>query len=328
MEQLDRGVTYWQAKGAYTGDDVQVLCVCLSKYEIDTLEQVIGTSTQRILRGAGGRPGGRQLQAAFGIIKRSGAAAFFILSSETLATNTQTRISTTPSACQREKVSFSSTTPASTDTTVVTLENRDASVTVRWLLAKVQQAVGHAGGQDAQIHHRQPKIAVLGGLEDEGAGRAAGLEQRHRDEHHHAHQEHDVGHLEGGELLGGAMADAVVHRVAEHGQQQKQQAQGGDHHRAAHGDQRHAAHRAQGTQHLPHRDALVEHQHVHEDAAHGHGGDDRAGHGGGRVEDAVILKDEIGHRLHKAQQHQLAHRLVAQVEAQRASCPGLAHQGR
>ena len=40
MEQLDRGVTYWQAKGAYTGD-VQVLCVCLSKYEIDTLEQVI-----------------------------------------------------------------------------------------------------------------------------------------------------------------------------------------------------------------------------------------------------------------------------------------------
>ncbi len=41
MEQLDRGVTCWQAKGAYTGDDVQVLCVCLSKYEIDTLQQVI-----------------------------------------------------------------------------------------------------------------------------------------------------------------------------------------------------------------------------------------------------------------------------------------------
>ena len=34
-------MTYWQAKGAYTGDDVQVLCVCLSKYEIDTLKQVI-----------------------------------------------------------------------------------------------------------------------------------------------------------------------------------------------------------------------------------------------------------------------------------------------
>ena len=41
MQQLDRGVTYWQAKGAYTGDDVQVLCVCLSKYEIGTLQQVM-----------------------------------------------------------------------------------------------------------------------------------------------------------------------------------------------------------------------------------------------------------------------------------------------
>ena len=37
MEQLDRGVTSWAAKGGWTGDDVQVLCVCLSKYEIDTL---------------------------------------------------------------------------------------------------------------------------------------------------------------------------------------------------------------------------------------------------------------------------------------------------
>ena len=41
MQQLDRGVTYWQAKGAYTGDDVQVLCVCLSKYEVGTLQQVM-----------------------------------------------------------------------------------------------------------------------------------------------------------------------------------------------------------------------------------------------------------------------------------------------
>ncbi len=41
MQQLDRGVTYWTAKGAYTGDDVQVLCVCLSKYEIDSLQRVI-----------------------------------------------------------------------------------------------------------------------------------------------------------------------------------------------------------------------------------------------------------------------------------------------
>lgn len=41
MEQLDRGVTTWTAKGGWTGDDVQVLCVCLSKYEIDTLRQVM-----------------------------------------------------------------------------------------------------------------------------------------------------------------------------------------------------------------------------------------------------------------------------------------------
>ena len=31
IEKLDRGVTYWTAHGAYTGDEVQVLCVCLSK---------------------------------------------------------------------------------------------------------------------------------------------------------------------------------------------------------------------------------------------------------------------------------------------------------
>ncbi len=41
MEQLDRGVTSWTAQGGWTGDDVQVLCVCLSKYEIDTLRQVL-----------------------------------------------------------------------------------------------------------------------------------------------------------------------------------------------------------------------------------------------------------------------------------------------
>ena len=167
----------------------------------------------------------------------------------------------------------------------------------------------------------------MGRLEDEGAGRAAGLKQRHGHEHRHAHHKHDVGHLEGGELTGGAVADAVVHRVAEHGQQQEQQSQGGDHHRAAGGDQRHAAHRAQGAQHLLHRDALVEHQHVHKDAAHGHGGNDGAGHGGGRVEDAVILKDKVGHRLDQSQQHQTAHRLVIQVEGEELSAPELARQG-
>jgi uncharacterized membrane-anchored protein YitT (DUF2179 family) len=38
---LDRGVTYWEGRGAYTGDGVRVLCVCLSKYEIETLQQAV-----------------------------------------------------------------------------------------------------------------------------------------------------------------------------------------------------------------------------------------------------------------------------------------------
>ena len=37
MGQLGRGDTYWQGTGAYTGDDLHVLCVCLSKYEIEEL---------------------------------------------------------------------------------------------------------------------------------------------------------------------------------------------------------------------------------------------------------------------------------------------------
>lgn len=37
MEKLRRGVTYWNGVGAYTGEDVHVICVCLSKYEIEEL---------------------------------------------------------------------------------------------------------------------------------------------------------------------------------------------------------------------------------------------------------------------------------------------------
>lgn len=37
MEKLRRGVTYWEGIGAYTGDQVHVLCVCLSKYEVEEL---------------------------------------------------------------------------------------------------------------------------------------------------------------------------------------------------------------------------------------------------------------------------------------------------
>lgn len=37
IQKLDRSVTRWQGVGAYTGDSVHVLCVCLSKYEIEEL---------------------------------------------------------------------------------------------------------------------------------------------------------------------------------------------------------------------------------------------------------------------------------------------------
>ncbi len=37
IEKLERGVTYWQGTGAYTGGDMHVLCVCLSKYEVEEL---------------------------------------------------------------------------------------------------------------------------------------------------------------------------------------------------------------------------------------------------------------------------------------------------
>ena len=40
-EKLSRGVTFWDGRGAYTGDDVQVLCVCLSKFEVEALQRAV-----------------------------------------------------------------------------------------------------------------------------------------------------------------------------------------------------------------------------------------------------------------------------------------------
>lgn len=37
MDELGRGVTWWEGVGAYTGENVHVLCVCLSKYEIEEM---------------------------------------------------------------------------------------------------------------------------------------------------------------------------------------------------------------------------------------------------------------------------------------------------
>lgn len=41
IEEMNRGVTWWEGVGAYTGEGVHVLCVCLSKYEIDELYQIV-----------------------------------------------------------------------------------------------------------------------------------------------------------------------------------------------------------------------------------------------------------------------------------------------
>lgn len=43
MEKLRRGITYWSGTGAYTGENVHVLCVCLSKYEIEELLHAVHT---------------------------------------------------------------------------------------------------------------------------------------------------------------------------------------------------------------------------------------------------------------------------------------------
>ncbi|MCI2055901.1 MAG: YitT family protein [Oscillibacter sp.] len=41
IERLGRSVTYWNGIGAYTGENVHVLCVCLSKYEIEELRHAV-----------------------------------------------------------------------------------------------------------------------------------------------------------------------------------------------------------------------------------------------------------------------------------------------
>ena len=41
IDKLARSVTYWNGIGAYTGENVHVLCVCLSKYEIDELRHAV-----------------------------------------------------------------------------------------------------------------------------------------------------------------------------------------------------------------------------------------------------------------------------------------------
>ncbi len=41
MARVGRGVTYWEGRGAYTGEEVRVLCVCVSKFEEADLYGVV-----------------------------------------------------------------------------------------------------------------------------------------------------------------------------------------------------------------------------------------------------------------------------------------------
>ncbi|MBE6910214.1 MAG: YitT family protein [Ruminococcaceae bacterium] len=41
MHRLNRGVTYWDGMGAYTGHRMRVLCVCVTKFEVDELRHIV-----------------------------------------------------------------------------------------------------------------------------------------------------------------------------------------------------------------------------------------------------------------------------------------------
>ena len=41
LQELGRGITYWDARGGYTGDEIQVLYTVLSKYEVPHLRRIV-----------------------------------------------------------------------------------------------------------------------------------------------------------------------------------------------------------------------------------------------------------------------------------------------
>ncbi len=41
MENLHRGITRWEGKGVYTGEDTHILCVCMNKFEIEDLQNFL-----------------------------------------------------------------------------------------------------------------------------------------------------------------------------------------------------------------------------------------------------------------------------------------------
>ena len=41
MNNLHRGITRWEGKGVYTGENTHILCVCMNKYEIEDLREAL-----------------------------------------------------------------------------------------------------------------------------------------------------------------------------------------------------------------------------------------------------------------------------------------------
>ena len=41
MQGLGRGVTYWEGNGAYTGKQIRVMCVAISKFEEEDLRRIV-----------------------------------------------------------------------------------------------------------------------------------------------------------------------------------------------------------------------------------------------------------------------------------------------
>lgn len=41
MNELNRGVTYWEGMGAYTGKPIRVMCVAVSKFEVEDLRRIV-----------------------------------------------------------------------------------------------------------------------------------------------------------------------------------------------------------------------------------------------------------------------------------------------
>ena len=43
IEKLERGFTFWEGRGGYSHEQIHVLCVCLSKYEIEEMLHAVHT---------------------------------------------------------------------------------------------------------------------------------------------------------------------------------------------------------------------------------------------------------------------------------------------